>query len=263
MSWIWYADVGNCTLHWAAWAEGLWQAADRLPVELLESAGGDETVLAGLAEAGLAPADCEQAVLCVSAAARRAVLQEFVARCVISDVVVAGEDFEIDVRTDYYDPWQVGTDRLLNALAAMHGIGRPCVVVDWGTCLTCDAISAQGVLTAGAIAPGLPAIRAGLRTTVPHLWEAVGGAMQMLEHGASSTGRSTAEGLSLGVVQTLAAAGDRLVKTMRQTLEAEAPVVATGGDAAMIVPHCETAMSVDEMLTLDGLRRAYDNSRNS
>ena len=261
MSWIWYADVGNCTVHWAAQAEGLWQAADRLPVELLESGAGEETVLALLAEAGLEPVDCVQAVLCVSAAARRASLYDFVAGCVMSDVVVAGEDFPVGVESDYYNPRQVGTDRLLNGLAAMHKIGRPVVVVDFGSCLTCDAISAQGALTAGAIAPGLPVIRAGLRSAVPHLQTSLDEATQLLGHGELPTGRSTTEGLVLGIVQALAATADRLVKTMRQTLGAEAPAVATGGDAAMIIPHCEVAMDVDEMLTLDGLSRAYESSR--
>ena len=92
----------------------------------------------------------------------------------------------------------------------MHKIGRPCVVVDCGSCLTCDAISAQGALTAGAIAPGLPVIRAGLRSAVPHLQTSLDEATQLLGHGELPTGRSTAEGLVLGIVQALAATAEGL-----------------------------------------------------
>jgi len=53
MSWIWYADVGNCTVHAAAWTGNQWQAPVRVPVNLLGSAAGDKVLLTALEEAGL------------------------------------------------------------------------------------------------------------------------------------------------------------------------------------------------------------------
>ena len=61
--------------------------------------------------------------------------------------------------------------------------------------------------------------------------------------------------------QGLAGMTDRLIKIMQQRLNSVAEIIATGGDAAMIVPHCQTKMTIDEMLTLNGLRLAYEASQ--
>ena len=258
MSWTWYADVGNCTVHAAAWAAGEWRAAGRLPVDLLEAQEGQEALLGPLHETGLTPADCSAAVFCVSSPGRRKQVEKFISRCLGSRSVCAGDDFPAEVPTDYYDPAQLGVDRRLNALAAMQKVGKPCVVVDFGSCLTCDALTAEGVLTAGGIAPGLPALLLGLEGLVPHLRPATEEAMQMSGVNLLPPGRSTAQGLALGILGGLAATADRLVKIMYQTLGRKTPVIATGGDAHLLLPHCEVKMAVDEMLTLDGLRLAYE-----
>lgn len=257
MSWVWYADVGNCTVHWGAWAEQEWQASDRLAADLLGSQQGNDLLLTALQEAGLKATDCEKAVLCISSPSRRAIAEQFAVNQLETDVAVASDDFPVGVQTDYYDPTQIGTDRLLNALAAIQKVGKPCVVVDFGSCLTCDAITRQGVLTAGAIAPGLPIMQQGLISSIPHLGNAV---QEVLKQPGNSppAGRSTAEGLSLGLIQGLAGMADRLISIMRRKIGRKASVVATGGDMHLMMPHCEARMIADEMLTLDGLRLAYE-----
>ena len=258
MSWTWYADVGNCTVHWAARAQGRWHAAGRLAVDLLERPDWQETLLAALEDFGLEAADCEQAVLCVSSPRQQANIDQFARQRLRSSSLVAQCDFPVKVATDYYDPAQIGADRLLNALAAMAKVGKPCVVIDFGSCLTCDAVTTEGVLTAGAIAPGLPVVQAGLRSAVPHLSEQLNEAVQLVRSGSVATGRGTAEGLALGILAGIAGTADRLIEIMCQRLGGPAPVVATGGDAELFAPHCAAAMVTDEMLTLEGLRLAYE-----
>jgi len=260
MSWVWYADVGNCTVHWGAWADQQWQASGRLAVDLVGCAEGDEALLTALHEAGLKIADCEKAALCLSSPARRSQAEQFAINQLETDVALAGEDFPVEVATDYYDPTQIGTDRLLNALAATQKVGGPSVVADFGSCLTCEAITADGVVTAGAIAPGLPIMSTALTDTIPHLREAVQEALKQPGNNPP-VGRSTAEGLSLGLIQGLAGMADRLITLMQQRLGIAALVIATGGDAATITPHCQTEMTTDEMLTLNGLRLAYEASQ--
>jgi len=250
MSWVWYADVGNCTVHAAAWTGSEWQAPVRLPVDFVGCAEGDEALLTALHEAGLKTADCEKAVLCLSSPPRRTLAEQFAVNQLEANVAVAGDDFPVEVATDYHDPTQIGTDRLLNALAATQKVGKPCVVVDFGSCLTCDAVTREGVLTAGAIAPALPIMQQGL---VQEALEQPGS--------ASPAGRSTAEGLSLGLIQGLAGMADRLITIMQQRLDSVAKIIATGGDAATIARHCQTEMTTDEMLTLDGLRLAHEASQ--
>src|SRR5258708_5466168 len=52
-------------------------------------------------------------------------------------------------------PSEVGADRIVNGVAAFHQYGGPCIVVDFGTAITFDAISAKGEYLGGVIAPGL------------------------------------------------------------------------------------------------------------
>src|SRR5256885_11582865 len=53
------------------------------------------------------------------------------------------------------NPMEVGADRIVNGVAAFHQYGGPCIVVDFGTAITFDAISAKGEYLGGVIAPGL------------------------------------------------------------------------------------------------------------
>jgi len=257
MSWIWYADVGNCTVHWGAWADQQWQASARFSVDLLDSQEAKSLLFIALQDAGLKTADCRKAVLCLSSPSRRDVAEQFAAKQLAVSIVVAGDDFPVEVATDYYDPAQIGLDRLLNALAAIKSIGKACLVVDFGSCLTCDAITRGGVLTAGAIASGLPIMQQGLISSIPHLADAVQEVLQQ-PGSALPTGRSTTEGLSLGLIQGLAGMADRLITIMQQRVDSVAKIIATGGDAATIVPHCQTKMTIDEMLTLNGLHLAHE-----
>lgn len=67
----------------------------------------------------------------------------------------AGVDFPIPIETDVDEPEKVGVDRLLAALAAYRQVKGACIVVDAGTAVTIDAVSADGVFQGGAIFPGL------------------------------------------------------------------------------------------------------------
>ncbi len=261
MKWIWYADWGNWTLHWGAWAEHQWHTAQRVSVHELDTPDGEPVIAQQLAAAGLSSDGCQQAVVCVSAPAKTAAAVELAQTLLNTNIQIMGRDFLADLPTQYHDPAQIGQDRLANALAAMEMHGCPVVVLDFGSCLTCDAISADGVFLGGAIAPGLPASRRGIADLTPHLQIEADAAGMAKDTVIAQPGHSTRECLSLGLHYGLAGAADRLVAVMQQYLADEAPVVATGGDAPQIAPLCQTAMSVEVMLTLDGLHLAHSQDR--
>ncbi len=261
MTWIWYADLGNCTLHWGAWAESSWQACARMGVDVLNSPDGFHVIKEQLAQSNLAPNDCQQAILCVSTAAQSTLVPNFAREFLETETKVLGVDFQADISTEYYHPAQVGQDRLANAVAAVERYGVPVVILDFGSCVTCDAVSAEGVFVGGAIAPGLPAYRHGIRSATPHLEPAIQEVLGTEDMPAKRPGRSTSECLSLGIYYGLAGATDRLVTIMREYLAAESPVVATGGDVETIAPLCHTQMDIEPMLTLDGLRLAYESGQ--
>jgi len=154
-------------------------------------------------------------------------------------------DLGITIR--YIPPEAVGADRLVNAIAAYHEYGGPCIVVDFGTATTFDVVADNGDYLGGAISPGI-----GIST-------------EALFHNASklprvdivapttAIGKTTSDSLTSGVVYGFASQVDGMVQRIRKELGTEAGVIATGGLAEVICKETETARLVDPWLTLKGL----------
>jgi type III pantothenate kinase len=152
------------------------------------------------------------------------------------------------------NPVEVGADRLVNAVAAYDRIGGACVVVDFGTGINFDAVSADGEYLGGAIAPGLEVSLTALverAARIPRI---------ELAEPETAIGRSSRAAIQSGVVFGFAGLIDGVVRRIEDEL-GDATMLATGGLAAAIVPFTETIDEVDEMLTLKGLRLIHD--RNS
>jgi type III pantothenate kinase len=142
----------------------------------------------------------------------------------------------------------VGPDRRANAAAAHALAGGACIVVDLGTATTVDAVDGHGALVGGAIAPGLGISVAALAAVADRL------APVPLEAPAAAIGRDTAQAMRSGAVFGHAGLVDGLVARFRGELGAALPVVATGGLAGVVAPHCQTVDRVEPCLTLEGLR---------
>lgn len=171
-------------------------------------------------------------------------------------IVEPGVKTGIPIRMD--NPREVGSDRIVNALAAVHLYGGPCVVVDFGTATTFDAVSAQGEYVGGAIAPGIDISVEALsqRGAQLHMVEIV--------KPRSVIAKSTAEALRSGIVYGFAGQVDGLVDRMAQELTDDVDsvtVVATGGLAPTVIDECETVDVHQPWLTLMGLRMVYERNR--
>jgi type III pantothenate kinase len=152
------------------------------------------------------------------------------------------------------NPLEVGADRLVNAVAAYERFGGACVVVDFGTGINFDAVSAEGEYLGGAIAPGLEVSLSALverAARIPRI---------DLAAPESAIGRSSRAAIQSGFVFGFAGLIDGVARRIEEEL-GEASFLATGGLAATIVPFTETIDEVDEMLTLKGLRLIHE--RNS
>ena len=157
---------------------------------------------------------------------------------------------EIGVGIDYPDPKSIGADRLANAAAVAALYGFPAIVVDFGTAVTFDIVSAQRKYIGGVIAPGLESMTNFLyqRTALlPKL---------SLKEPRSAIGRSTIEAMRAGAVF-----GYRgLVREIIGRIESErftrqkVQVVATGGYAELIAAQMPEIDAVHPNLTLEGLR---------
>jgi len=153
------------------------------------------------------------------------------------------------------NPRELGADRLVNAVAAHERIGGPCIVVDFGTAITYDAVSAGAEYLGGIIAPGV-------EISMEALTERAA-ALPRIDLGEprSLIGHSTVDAIRSGVIFGFAGQVDGIVARLRGELGEQARTIATGGQAAQIVPYCESIDEVDDLLTLTGLRLIHE--RNS
>jgi type III pantothenate kinase len=165
-------------------------------------------------------------------------------------VVEPGIKTGISIQTD--NPKEVGADRIVNALAAFAKYGGPCVVIDFGTAITYDAVSELGEYLGGAIAPGVQVSAAGLSRVADRLPRVEAVAPR------SVIGRNTVEALQSGLLLGTASEVDGMVERMQKELGGDATVVATGGLADVIVPLCQTVDHHEPWLTLEGLRLIFE-----
>lgn len=171
-------------------------------------------------------------------------------------VVEPGTKTGIAVLTD--NPREVGADRIANAVAA-HALcdGSAVVVVDFGTAITVDAISARGEYLGGAIAPGIDTAASALFSATAQIRRVE------LVAPPSAIGRSTVQAVQSGIVFGTAALVDGLVERVGAELGEPAERMATGGLAGVVVPHCATLERVEPTLTLQGLRLIYERNAGS
>ncbi len=165
-------------------------------------------------------------------------------------VLRVGPKTKLGVGIDYPQPKTIGADRLANAAGAFATYGAPVVVVDFGTAVSFDIVSPAGNYVGGVIAPGLEAM-----TDYLHQRTALLPKISLLEP-PSAIGKSTKHAMLAGAVY-----GYRgLVRQILQEIGKELgiphnlPVVATGGYAELIAAGLPEIKTVQENLTLDGLR---------
>jgi type III pantothenate kinase len=168
-------------------------------------------------------------------------------------VVDSGTDTGIPVL--YEDPRQVGADRLVNAVAAVHKYGTPCIVVDFGTATTWDAIDREGRYLGGTIAPGVEISADALFRQAARL------ARVELVSPENAIGRNTIESIQSGIINGTAGQVDRLVELFKEELGDDCHVVATGGLAEVVVGNCHTIEVLDPLLTLEGLKLIFERNR--
>jgi type III pantothenate kinase len=158
----------------------------------------------------------------------------------------------LPIRLDVDEPHTVGADRIANTLAAMRMFKRDTIAVDFGTATTFDCITADGVFVGGVIAPGL---QAGAETLVRRT-----AALPSVDLTPPEfvIGRRTETAMRAGIFFGAVEAIDGVVRRIKKEWKRDNPlVVATGGLATVITPHCSTIDRVEPYMTLYGLDFAF------
>jgi type III pantothenate kinase len=171
------------------------------------------------------------------------------------DAMVVGPGIKTGMPILYEAPREVGADRIVNAVAAFEAHGGPCIVVDFGTATTFDAVSAKGEYLGGVICPGI-----GIS------------AEALFQHAAklprvdivkpkTVIGRNTVGSMQAGLFYGYLGLVEGLVTRMRAELGAEAKAIATGGLAQLLLADSAVVDQVDPLLTLTGLRILFERNQ--
>jgi type III pantothenate kinase len=161
-------------------------------------------------------------------------------------VVRAG--LPIRLQLDVVDPSSVGADRIADAVAASELYDLPAIVVDLGTATTFDVVLPGPRYVGGVIAPGIVTSAEELFRRAARL------ARVEIRAPKRVVGRTTEESIQSGVLFGAAAQIDGIVGRISKELRIRPTVIATGGLAAVIAPHCRSLRYVKPALTLHGIR---------
>jgi type III pantothenate kinase len=180
------------------------------------------------------------------------VLEEMSTKYFRLEAIFLGPGTRTGMAIQYDNPQEVGADRIANSVAAFEKYGGPCIVVDFGTAITFDAISGKGEYLGGVIAPGIGISSEALFQQAARLPRVEIREPQRVI--GTNTVASMQSGLFYGAVGMV----DGILDRMCVTLGAMTKVVATGGQAPLVAAASKYKIPVDSSLTLDGLRIIYE-----
>ncbi len=174
-------------------------------------------------------------------------------------IVEPGVRTGVSVRMD--NPKEVGSDRIMNTVAAAHLYGGPAVVVDFGTSTNFDAVSERGEFVGGALAPGIEISVDALTRRAAQLLKVE------LTRPQHVIGKNTVEALQSGIIYGFAGQVEGIARRMAAELAPDDPesvtIIATGGLAPLVIDEVPIIDAHEPWLTLIGLRLVFERNISS
>ncbi len=171
------------------------------------------------------------------------------------EIMVVGMEIKTGIKICMDNPATVGSDLIVDAAAALDEYGAPVIVIDMGTATTFSVVARDGAYVGTIIMPGA-------RISLDSL---VSGTAQLPKIGLSVPdtviGKNTVDCMRSGVLYGSAAMIDGMIDRIWEELGYETIIVATGGLAQIVVPHCTHEIILNNELLLQGLRLIYEKNR--
>jgi type III pantothenate kinase len=246
-------DVGNTQTHFGTYRDG--ELVEHWRFATVRESTADElgAALRSLLELrGIGLADLTASIVSSTVPQLRPEWEAMAARYLGHEMLVVGPGIRTGMALRYDNPREIGPDRLVNAVAAYDRVRDACVVVDFGTAVTFDPVSADGEYLGGIIAPGVEISMEALTARAA--------ALPRIDLAPPRTliGKTTVDAIRSGVIYGFAAQVDGILRRLRAEMGPELEAIATGGLAAHIVPHTEEIDDTDDLLTLTGLRLLHE-----
>ena len=180
------------------------------------------------------------------------VIQEMAERYFHLKPYFLGPGMRTGMAIHYDNPLEVGADRIADSVAAFEKYGGPCIIVDFGTAITFDAVSEKGEYLGGVIAPGIGISSEALFARAARLPRVE------IREPERVIGTNTVASMQSGLFYGSVGLVDGVLDRMCAVLGPKTRVIATGGQAEFLALALKHKPPVDPFLTLEGLRIIYE-----